>query len=48
MIEQIVVATPVSHHVPVREQRERRSIPLPEPEGTTDDTPQDTNPDTLL
>ncbi len=48
MIEQIVVATPVSHHVAVREQRERRSIPLPEPEGTTDDTPQDSNPDTLL
>jgi len=37
MIAQVVIATPVNHHVPVRELRERRSIALPEPDGTTDD-----------
>ncbi len=42
MIEQIVIATPVSHHVPVRELRERRTLALPEPQGTTDDF-QDTS-----
>ena len=44
MIEQIVRVTPVVHHVPVREKRERRQIALPEPEGTTDDSAS-TDPD---
>lgn len=54
MIEQIVSVTPVIHHVPVRELRERRKIAVPEPEGGTDDTAlddlsaDDAAPDTLL
>lgn len=53
MVTRVVTVTPVSHHVPVRELRERRKIALPEPGGTTDDTaaisdgPVDQN-DTLL
>ena len=43
LIEQIVTVTPVSHHVPVREKREHREIPLPEPNGITDDTTEDPN-----
>jgi hypothetical protein len=39
MIERVVTVTPVVHHVPVRQLRERRQIALPEPEGSTDDTP---------
>ncbi len=30
LIEQLLRATPVSHHVAVREQRERRALPLPD------------------
>ncbi len=54
MIEQIVSVTPVIHHVPVRELRERRTIAVPEPEGGTDDpalddlSAADAAPDTLL
>ncbi|WP_250444019.1 hypothetical protein [Actinotalea sp. C106] len=40
LIGQILAATPVVHHVPVRESRERRQIPLPEPQGSTDDLEQ--------
>ncbi len=38
MIKQVLDVTPVGQHVAVRELRERRTLPLPEPEGTTDDT----------
>ena len=30
LIDQLLRATPVSHHVTVRERRERRALPLPE------------------
>jgi len=46
LIGQILAVTPVVHHVPVRERRERRAIALPEPEGTTDDL--EPPPGTLL
>lgn len=38
MVGQVLDVTPVVQHVRVRELRERRQLPLPEPEGTTDDT----------
>ncbi|WP_149203862.1 hypothetical protein [Actinotalea subterranea] len=38
MLYQILDVTPVVQHVDVRQLRERRRLPLPEPEGTTDDT----------
>jgi len=38
MVGQVLDVTPVVQHVGVRELRERRQLPLPEPEGTTDDT----------
>ncbi|WP_029212131.1 hypothetical protein [Arsenicicoccus bolidensis] len=44
MIHQVLDVTPVTQHVDVRQLRERRHLPLPTPPGTTDDTPDNTNP----
>ena len=38
MVAQVLDVTPVVGHVAVRELRERRQLPLPEPESATDDT----------
>lgn len=38
MIAQVVTVTPVTHHVDVRELREKRKIALPDAKGSTDDT----------
>lgn len=35
MVDQVLVVTPVQYHVEVRRRRERRSIPIPDSDGTS-------------